>query len=85
VSWDKELDTWERYLKVKRMTWPQYRDTDGMMGQTFGVAAIPTYILIDRDGVVRRKATGGMLDIRSDLKDLAAGKAIAADSKGKSE
>ncbi len=85
VSWDKEMDSWERYIKVKRMTWPQYRDTDGMLGQTFGVAAIPTYILIDRDGVVRRKATGGMLDIRSDLKDLAAGKAIAADSKGKSE
>ncbi|HEY0306860.1 MAG TPA: TlpA disulfide reductase family protein, partial [Acidobacteriaceae bacterium] len=85
VSWDKELDTWEQYIKGKRMTWPQYRDTDGMLGQTFGVAAIPTYILIDRDGVVRRKATGGMLDIRSDLKDLAAGKAIATDSKGKSE
>jgi hypothetical protein len=55
------------------------------MRQRFNISAIPTYILIDRDGVVRRKAVGGMLDIRSDLNDLVAGKSIPADTETKKD
>jgi thiol-disulfide isomerase/thioredoxin len=79
VSWDRDSQEWARYTKKNKMTWPQYRDTDEMMSQIFGVSAVPTYILIDRDGVVRRKAVGGRLDIRDDVKDLMAGKEIPAD------
>jgi thiol-disulfide isomerase/thioredoxin/Flp pilus assembly protein TadD len=80
VSWDKNAAEWEHYIKKNEMAWPQYRDTDETMTQSFGISAVPTYILIDRDGIVRRKAVGGMLDIRSDLKDLLANKPIPDDS-----
>jgi thiol-disulfide isomerase/thioredoxin len=85
VSWDESQDAWERYLREKKMVWLQYRDADSRMRQRFNISAIPTYILIDRDGVVRRKAVGGMLDIRSDLNDLVAGKSIPADTETKKD
>jgi thioredoxin-like negative regulator of GroEL len=40
------------------MTWPQRLDSDGSIQSQFGVHALPTYILIGRDGTVLQKFVG---------------------------
>jgi thioredoxin-like negative regulator of GroEL len=40
------------------MTWAQRLDSDGSLQQQFGVNALPTYVLLGRDGSVVQKIVG---------------------------
>lgn len=40
------------------MDWAQYWDQDQKMRQLFDVREFPTYIVIDRDGVIRDRIVG---------------------------
>jgi hypothetical protein len=46
---------WSAYIEKSGMNWPQYLDTTGKMAILFRVVSYPTYIIIDRDGVVRAR------------------------------
>jgi hypothetical protein len=48
-----------RFTESNDMHWPQFWDRDRKMQQAFDVRAFPTYVLIDADGVVRFRTTGG--------------------------
>lgn len=40
------------------MNWPQYRDTNNRLHSAFNIRALPTYILLDQEGIVRFLAVG---------------------------
>lgn len=57
VSSDNDQEHWKEFVSSKRMTWPQYIDSDHHMTKLFDVHAFPTYIIIDGDGFIRERFT----------------------------
>ncbi len=58
VSADEKESQWRDFVADKKMTWPQYIDSDSHMRRTFNVHSFPTYVVIDGDGIVRQRITG---------------------------
>ena len=58
VSSDTDAKAWSAFTAKNGMVWPQYRDADRTMQRTFGVRAMPTYILLDAEGIERLRVTG---------------------------
>jgi TonB family protein len=61
VSSDTEETVVRAFTDKNRIVWPQYWDRDRKVQQAFDVRAFPTYVLIDDEGVVRFRTTGGGL------------------------
>ena len=53
-----EAEDLKDVVEKNRMTWPQYWDRDHRLRQAFGVKAIPTYVLIDAEGIERLRVVG---------------------------
>ena len=70
VSLDHEQGAWRSYVADNKMEWPQYLDRNGAIARLFQVRPIPTYVLIDHEGIVRETQSGwspsvdGWLDSR---------------------
>ena len=58
VSSDYDERVWRRFIERNNMVWPQYLDEDRRLQRAFNVRAFPTYILIDREGIVRMQSVG---------------------------
>ena len=58
ISDDRDEETWRRFVGKNGMTWSQYWDKDHRLGRIFDVQAIPTYVLIDAEGIVRMRVKG---------------------------
>lgn len=71
-SWDTQESNWKKFIDENRMDWAQYWDKKHTLSDTFHVSAIPTYVLIDEDGIVRHRVTGGGFDVRADVREMVA-------------
>jgi hypothetical protein len=49
------------FTEQNRLIWPQYWDRDRKVQQAFDIRAYPTYVLIDDEGIVQFRTTGGGL------------------------
>jgi len=58
ISHDRDVAPWREFVSKNGMSWPQYWDRDHRMGSMFQIAAIPTYILIDAEGIERMRVKG---------------------------
>lgn len=58
ISEDDDESAWRAFVGSHNMTWPQRLDSDGSIQSQFGVNALPTYVLIGRDGRVQQKFVG---------------------------
>jgi thiol-disulfide isomerase/thioredoxin len=58
ISEDDDESAWHSFVSSHNMTWPQRLDSDGSLQSQFGVNALPTYVLIGRDGTVLQKFVG---------------------------
>jgi thioredoxin-like negative regulator of GroEL len=58
VSLDYQPAPWQRYIQDNGMEWPQYYDRNRAVMKLFGVKPIPTYVLIDHEGIVRATREG---------------------------
>lgn len=55
ISVDREIEDWHKALDEEKMPWLQLHDTHeapNNPGDTYGISAIPTTLLIDRNGVI---------------------------------
>jgi thiol-disulfide isomerase/thioredoxin len=77
VSWDSDEAKWKDFVAKNEMTWVQYRDADHVLGNKFGIDAIPHYFTIDSDGVLTAELLGEDSNVEGKLKKLIA-KAQAA-------
>jgi len=50
ISEDEDEPTWRAFLAAHQMSWTQCYDGDSSLQHRFQVDALPTYILLDRDG-----------------------------------
>jgi len=57
-SVDRDENAWRDYVIKKEMTWPQFLDKEDALTSAFGVHAFPTYIVIDGDGIIRKRIVG---------------------------
>jgi thiol-disulfide isomerase/thioredoxin len=64
ISFDQDKEALQKFVKEKDMPWPQYFDGKAWQndfGQKYGIEAIPTMWLVDRDGkVIDLRARDGL-------------------------
>jgi thiol-disulfide isomerase/thioredoxin len=58
ISADFDDAVWRDFTDRNRMVWPQYRDRDRRLGNVFNINALPTYIIIDHEGILRFQSSG---------------------------
>ena len=58
ISADENDDAWRDFVAKKKMEWPQYRDADGKLRNSFGIHAFPTYMVINGDGIIKQRIVG---------------------------
>jgi thiol-disulfide isomerase/thioredoxin len=86
ISVDRNAEAWKRYVEANRMDWPQYLD-NGRVASLYNAQTLPTYVVIDHEGIVRAVKSGygsgtdGWLDgeIRKCLKAMPKTAAQASD------
>lgn len=58
ISADSNEQAWQKFVADHHMDWPDYLDSTGAVQQDFGVDSYPTYIVIDRAGLIRFRQSG---------------------------
>jgi thiol-disulfide isomerase/thioredoxin/Tfp pilus assembly protein PilF len=58
VSSDTEEDKWKMFIAAKKMIWPEYIDLPGSVQALFDIHEFPTYIILDRNGVIQMRQSG---------------------------
>jgi thiol-disulfide isomerase/thioredoxin len=58
ISEDDDESAWRDFVSGHGMTWLQRQDSDGSLQHQYGVNALPTYVLLGRDGSVVQKIVG---------------------------
>lgn len=58
ISSDDDQQVWETFVKQNQMTWSEYIDLDGHVEKAFSIESFPTYIVLDKDGVIRFRQSG---------------------------
>jgi len=58
VSSDNDEDAVRTFAQSHHMDWPEHVDLKGDTLRTFNVEAYPTFVLIDKDGVIRFRQSG---------------------------
>jgi len=69
VSSDDDEDVWKTFIKAERMEWSQYIDLPGEVLHAFKVDSFPTFVVLDKDGVVRFRQSGEGPETESELED----------------
>ncbi|HME11685.1 MAG TPA: redoxin family protein [Candidatus Acidoferrum sp.] len=70
ISADGDEDTLKTFVERNRMTWTEYLDLSGSVGYTFDVDSYPTYIVVDKEGVVRYRQSGFGPAVAGELEDV---------------
>ena len=58
VSADDDEDLWRTFIETQHMEWPDYIDASGDVLKAFQVESFPTFIVVDKDGVIRYRQSG---------------------------
>ncbi len=75
ISSDTDEQTCKSFVLQHRMDWPEYVDLSGQILEAFNVHEFPTFIVLDREGIIRHRASGLEQFTASDL-DGAINKAL---------
>ncbi|MGC1107366.1 MAG: redoxin domain-containing protein [Candidatus Acidiferrales bacterium] len=60
ISLDRNHAAWTQFVAKHHMDGDQFIDSTGDLGHRFGIRTIPTYFVLDRDGIIR--ATSDSVD-----------------------
>ncbi|HET8891437.1 MAG TPA: redoxin family protein [Candidatus Angelobacter sp.] len=69
VSSDEDEDVWRTYIEAQHMNWSEYLDLSGDVQLAFKIESFPTYIVLDKDGVVRYRQSGLGDSTQGDIED----------------
>ncbi len=58
ISSDDDEEVWRTFVESKQMAWHEHIDLKGDVLQAFNIDSFPTYIVVDRDGVIRYRQSG---------------------------
>jgi thiol-disulfide isomerase/thioredoxin len=58
ISSDDDEEVWRTFIKAQQMNWSEYIDLSGAVQEAFKIESFPTYIVLDKDGVIRFRQSG---------------------------
>jgi thiol-disulfide isomerase/thioredoxin len=58
ISEDEDEGTWQSFVAQNQMNWTQRLDADHQLMRQYGASALPTYVLIGKDGNVVQQYVG---------------------------
>ena len=58
ISEDEDQGTWQSFVTQNQMNWTQRIDSDHQLMRQYGASALPTYVLIGKDGNVVQQYVG---------------------------
>ena len=58
ISSDNDEDVWKTFIQAQHMDWSEYIDLSDEVLQAFKIESFPTYIVLDKDGVIRFRQSG---------------------------
>ena len=58
VSSDDDEEVWKTFIQAQHMDWPDYIDLSDEVLQAFKIESFPTFIVLDKDGVIRFRQSG---------------------------
>ncbi len=58
VSSDDDESVWRTFIEAQKMDWAEYIDLSGAVLKAFEIESFPTYIVVDKDGVIRFRQSG---------------------------
>lgn len=58
ISVDDEVGPVRAFVAKHGATWTQIHDAEGVLQHRFGVEVLPSYLLLDGEGVIRKELTG---------------------------
>ena len=58
VSSDNDQAVWQKFIEAQHMDWLEYIDLSGTVQNAFAIDSFPTYVLLDKDGVIRFRKSG---------------------------
>jgi hypothetical protein len=69
ISADGDERTLKTFVDMNHMTWTEYLDLPETMTGAFNVDSFPTYIVVDKEGVVRYRESGFGPAVEGELED----------------
>lgn len=69
ISSDEDEDAWKAFMESQNMDWPDYLDSSGTVQGAFEIGSFPTFIVVDKDGVIRFRQSGLGSETQSDLEN----------------
>lgn len=75
ISSDEDEQAWKSFISAHHMDWSEYRDNSGQVQEVFKINSFPTFIVLDRDGVIRFRQSG-LSEISQQELDEAISKAL---------
>lgn len=69
ISSDEDEEAWKKFVEAQRMEWSEYLDSSGQVQQAFKIDSFPTFIVVDKDGVIRFRQSGVGPDTQGELED----------------
>jgi thiol-disulfide isomerase/thioredoxin len=69
VSSDDDEDVWRTFIEAQKMNWSEYIDLSGEVLSAFNVESFPTYVVLDKDGVMRFRQSGFAQSTEGELVD----------------
>jgi len=69
ISADGDESTLKAFVEQNRMSWTEYLDISGSVQYAFDVDSFPTYIVVDKEGVVRYRQSGFGPTVGGELED----------------
>ena len=67
ISGDTDKRGWVTFIDKNAMAWPQYWDENGRLRRLFDVQTVPTYVLLDAEGIERQRVKGAGFHEARDL------------------
>jgi tetratricopeptide (TPR) repeat protein len=71
---DEDARAWQTFIDKNAMTWPHALDERGRMARLFEVSALPTFVLLDAEGIERARARTPGEEIDKQIRALSAPK-----------
>jgi tetratricopeptide (TPR) repeat protein len=68
VSADGDEQAWRKFIALNHMDWPEFLDARGSVRQAFDINAFPTFVVVDRDGVVTYNQAGWYPELQLELR-----------------
>jgi thiol-disulfide isomerase/thioredoxin len=63
-------ETWSNYIQSNHLQGIQVKDTNRQIQSLFHVTGFPTYLILDRDGLIHTRISGSVGDIRGDIRKV---------------